>query len=240
MIPGLILNVIIPIRNRDKELNKLKINLSKIFKEQGITPIYYIVYQDDNLEFNKGMLSNIGFLIAEKYNFSNHFLFNDVTVYPLSSSVYNYNFKLDNDVVYNPYGYLHCLARFFLINHDTFLKINGYSNKYYGWGYEDTDLQNRILYKNIKINRDIFWLRENDSKTLLNSDKFQDTIKNIKQKMNKASKTTKKIYNNIWNNSNIKNIGKVLDTDGLSSLSISKHVKYIEREGNCIKIYVIT
>ena len=49
-----------------------------------------------------------------------------------------------------------------MTNGTTFKKINGYSNKYNGWGYEDTDLQNRILYQSVKINREKFWLRENN------------------------------------------------------------------------------
>lgn len=232
------LNVIIPVRNMDKELEILKLNLSKIFTQQNIEATYYIVYQEDDVPFNKGMLNNIGFLIARVNNKSDNFLFNDVTVFPLSSEVYNFNHELNTDEIYNPYGYKFCVSRFFMTNGTTFKKINGYSNKYNGWGYEDTDLQKRILYKSVKINREIFWLRENNSVDLLNSDKFHDKLLNMENKMKEAENTTKKIFDSIWNNSKIVDRRINILLDGLSSLNIYKYINNIKYSSNCIKIYV--
>ena len=36
---------------------------------------------------------------------------------------------------------------------DQFKKVNGYSNKFWGWGGEDDDMTNRLKQKNLNISR---------------------------------------------------------------------------------------
>jgi len=38
-----------------------------------------------------------------------------------------------------------------MINNDSFLKVNGFSNQYWGWGVEDNDFSERCKRKNINI-----------------------------------------------------------------------------------------
>lgn len=156
--PKFKLNVIIPIRNRDKELNEITDILEDIFKKQNIDAKYYIVEQEEGSKFNKGKISNAAFIESLKDNFSDYYLFNDVDVWPENSNVIKYNVNTD-DIIRHPYGQTHCLGCFFLTTKKTFHKINGYSNNYWGWGGEDVDLQNRAECKNIKIDRSDFKYR---------------------------------------------------------------------------------
>ena len=229
------LNIIIPFKKNKYHtnfmLNFLIINLSLIFKKQNIKYFFYIVEQVDDLSFNKGLLNNIGFIYSEKKNFSKNYLFNDLTVSPKNHLIYNFNFNIEDNKVYNCYGYYHCLARFFLINEKTFRKINGYSNKYNGWGYEDTDLQKRCENKNVIIDRTIFLERNHHKKNYY----FNDIIQNLDNKFHIAEVTTKKIFEKIWfDNKNMDFINK----DGLSDAN--KYYKIVSEDiaNNIIRIKV--
>lgn len=156
--PKFKLNVIIPIRNRDKELNEITDILEDIFKKQNIDAKYYIVEQEEGAKFNKGKISNAAFIESLKDNFSDYYLFNDVDLWPENSNVIKYNINTDN-IIRHPYGSKHCIGGFFLTTKKTFREINGYSNSYWGWGGEDTDLQRRAECKNIKIDRSDFKYR---------------------------------------------------------------------------------
>ena len=156
--PKFKLNVIIPIRNRDKELNEITDILEDIFKKQNIDAKYYIVEQEEGAKFNKGKISNAAFIESLKDNFSDYYLFNDVDLWPENSNVIKYNINTEN-IIRHPYGSKHCIGGFFLTTKKTFREINGYSNNYQGWGGEDTDLQNRAECKNIKIDRSDFKYR---------------------------------------------------------------------------------
>ena len=242
------LSVIIPVRNRDRQLNILINKLSNIFRATNIEYRFYVVYQDDNKPFNKGKISNLAFLYAVNDNFSCNFLFNDVTVFPNFNFDYKYPFK--NNVIYNPFGYRHCLGRFFLINSSTYRKLNGYSNKYNGWGYEDSDLQKRCELLNVTIDREKFLGRVSNLKDNFRwfSDEF--SIDYTYSKMNVAAKPggTSAIYNNKWfpkfKNKPIfiqNNILHDILTDGLSSLNVNQYINRVDKLNNndkqIVKIY---
>jgi hypothetical protein len=103
------------------------------------------------------MLLNIGFKYAEKLK-CDYVVFHDVDMLPLHVD-YSYS-----DVP------LHLVTNFSEIKNvkpketfdeyfggvtlfpmESFNKVNGYSNKYWGWGYEDTDLLLRCVKKNISL-----------------------------------------------------------------------------------------
>jgi hypothetical protein len=162
------LGVIVPYRNREQHLSEFKKKISKYLNKQGIDFVLIIVHQDDAKLFNRGMLLNIGFTYAEKYG-CNYVVFHDVDMIPLYAD-YSYSktpLHLCNNV-YVEDGIRKKLRDSFdeyfggvtLFPSETFKNINGYSNKYWGWGYEDTDLLLRckvagveldtIKFKNIK------------------------------------------------------------------------------------------
>jgi hypothetical protein len=112
-----------------------------------------IVQQDDAKLFNRGMLLNIGFKYAKKMK-CNYVVFHDIDMLP---------FRVDYSYTEVP---IHMATRFRNMNRtifdeyfggvtmfpiDLFEKINGYSNKYWGWGYEDTDLLYRCINNDVEL-----------------------------------------------------------------------------------------
>lgn len=162
------LGVIVPYRNREQHLVEFKKKITKYLNRYNINFELIIVHQDDAKLFNRGMLLNIGFTYAEKYG-CNYVVFHDVDMIPVyvDYSYSNFPIHLCNSV-YVEDGIRKKLRDNFdeyfggvtLFPNEVFKKINGFSNKYWGWGYEDDDLLLRckvsevnldtVRYKNVK------------------------------------------------------------------------------------------
>lgn len=151
------LGIIVPYRNRHQHLFEFITHITNYFKNSDIDYKVIIVQQDDAKLFNRGMLLNIGFTYAKKYK-CDYVVFHDIDMLPL-------------DVSYNSTEIPIHLATHFEIEEtekeresfdtyfggvtmfsvDDFQKIDGYSNKYWGWGYEDDDLFLRCKVNNIGV-----------------------------------------------------------------------------------------
>ena len=141
--------IIVPHRNRLDHLKKL---LDKI-KNIDI----YIIDQNNADKFNRGLLLNIGYLIAKKkYNYD-RYIFHDVDSYPdedlldFYSQYINYNIHYAcNDYKYNFSTFLGGVIGF---TKEDFEKINGFPNSFFGWGGEDDALYNRCVTNHLDIYR---------------------------------------------------------------------------------------
>lgn len=153
------LGVIVPYRNRYEHLIIFKELITKYLNDKNIDFEIIIVQQDDAKLFNRGMLLNIGFKYAKKMK-CDYVVFHDIDMIPIDVD-YSYtdiplhlstNFELSEGekqrVVFDTYfgG-----VTMFPIN--IFEKIDGYSNKYWGWGYEDDDLLLRCKYHSAGLNK---------------------------------------------------------------------------------------
>lgn len=56
---------------------------------------------------------------------------------------------MNNCVFFNRFPALNTLSGVIAVTPDQFEKINGYSNKFWGWGAEDLDFLNRSVELNI-------------------------------------------------------------------------------------------
>ena len=196
------LNVIVPLRDRDDILELFLYQMTKIFEAQGVEPTYFLAYQNNNNPFNKGILNNTCFQFAKKLNLSERFLFNDVSVFPRNDTVIDYKQEIKDGELYHFMGNDFCINRFFMINKNTYEFINGYSNLYNGWGYEDTDLQYRCDVAGVKIKRDNF--KERFVQYSYIDIIFEDVVEKYKKskgtdthkvftKLHESGKTTKEI-----------------------------------------------
>jgi hypothetical protein len=151
------IGIVVPYRNRPVEL-ELFIKTMKSYIEQKNIPYEIIIVNQDNAkQFNRGMLLNIGFEHALKLK-CDYVVFHDLDMLPL-----------DVDYSFSPIP-LHLATDFILEEGeknrevfdeyfggvtifpvDVFKKINGYSNKYWGWGYEDTDLLLRCVVNEVEL-----------------------------------------------------------------------------------------
>jgi hypothetical protein len=145
--------VIIPYRNRQDHLSQIIPYLNNILNDQEIVYKSVVVEQFDTNLFNRGLLCNIGF-DTFYYDFD-YVCFHDVDM--MCSNI-DYSFcaspvclvkhRTKNKNVYDKY-----FGGIVLFPNELFIKVNGFSNKYWGWGAEDDDLYKRCEIKNIKTHR---------------------------------------------------------------------------------------
>uniref|UniRef100_A0A0N4ZGW0 Beta-1,4-N-acetylgalactosaminyltransferase n=1 Tax=Parastrongyloides trichosuri TaxID=131310 RepID=A0A0N4ZGW0_PARTI len=151
--------IVVPYKNRENHLRIFLHNIHNILQRQYIDYIIFLVEPIGNVTFNRGKLINIGYVEALKqYNF-NCFILHDVdlipendkniykcTKYPrhMTSHINKFNYTLYYE---NHFGG----AVAFKIK--DFKRINGFNNHYWGWGYEDDDLYNRLKSNNMVMTR---------------------------------------------------------------------------------------
>nr|XP_056704471.1 beta-1,4-galactosyltransferase 1 [Euleptes europaea] len=151
--------IIIPFRNRDEHLRYWLYYLHPILQRQQLDYGIYVINQGGEETFNRAKLLNIGFIEALKEYDYDCFVFSDVDLVPmddrntykcydqprhLSVSMDKFGFSLP----YNQYfGGVSALSK------EQFEKINGFPNNYWGWGGEDDDIYNRLVFKGMGVSR---------------------------------------------------------------------------------------
>lgn len=149
------LGVIVPYRDRPQQLQVFKRYISNYLYSRQIQHEIIIVEQDKDRPFNRGLLCNWGFRKAVWSN-CDYVVFHDVDLIPQEV---DYSFpeypthlvgktsdkKVNDSLFYDYFGG----ATLFSV--EDFKKINGFSNDYWGWGFEDDDLFLRCQEKGIKI-----------------------------------------------------------------------------------------
>ncbi len=147
------LSIIVPYRNREEHL---EIFLKIIKKEINVSNYDILIVEQDNQKpFNRAKLLNIGFDL--KKDESDYFCFHDVDMMPEEAD-YSYvtqpthgfhaikhlGYKLSANSNYGGVNFF---------NKEDFIKINGYSNEFWGWGGEDNDLLFRVKSKGFPLHR---------------------------------------------------------------------------------------
>ena len=151
--------MLVPVRDRETELAKLV----TAFQYCLATHPYrvYVVEQVSGKPFNKGSLLNAGFLESQKDDASyNYYLMNDVDSYPVKENTLDYT---PIEGIKHLYGHQFGLGGIFLFSKSVFLKTNGFSNAFWGWGYEDMEFEIRLNYAGIKTDRNSLVIRGSSS-----------------------------------------------------------------------------
>ncbi len=148
------LGVIVPYRNRPEQLQAFKKYISDYLYSKKIHHEVIVVEQKDDNPFNRGLLLNWGCRKAE-WTGCDYVVFHDVDMLPIDVD-YTYSDtplhlvtdtgdeELNSNLFYDYFGGVT------LFPLETFKKINGFSNDYWGWGFEDDDLFLRCQEKRIK------------------------------------------------------------------------------------------
>lgn len=145
--------IIVPYRNRYEHLQVFL----QYFSKKGYD--IYIIEQNNQLKFNRGMLMNIGFDIASKRKKYDYYIFHDVDSIPDKFLIPYYRYKGNKIIHYaSPYlGYKYPQPTFFGgVNGMTakdYRQINGFPNRVFGWGKEDNMLRERVRIHKKKIYR---------------------------------------------------------------------------------------
>jgi len=147
------LSIIVPYRDREEHLKQFVPHMENSEFLRDLDYEIVIVEQDDK-PFNRGKLLNVGALESP---YADYYCFHDVDMLPITS-----------DYTYTPnpthlaaeaeqFGYKLPYNRYFggvtIFDKHSFIKANGYSNDYWGWGAEDDDVMLRCVLNGIPTSR---------------------------------------------------------------------------------------
>jgi len=144
------LGVIVPYRDRAEHLDAFLPALAAFFRDDpvnaGLAPRFLIVEQAPGLPFNRGALLNVGFrLLAGTVDY---LCLHDVDRIPISADyrwpdlptmIIRHGLPLPPEVIEQ------LLSSVVLVQAQQYVLANGFSNSYWGWGFEDVDLRERLL-----------------------------------------------------------------------------------------------
>ncbi|XP_006098844.2 beta-1,4-galactosyltransferase 1 [Myotis lucifugus] len=151
--------IIIPFRNRQEHLKYWLYYLHPILQRQQLDYGIYVINQAGESTFNRAKLLNIGFQEALKDYDYNCFVFSDVDLIPMDDrNTYRcFSQPRHISVAMDKFGFSLPYVQFFggvsALSKQQFLTINGFPNNYWGWGGEDDDIFNRLVFKGMSISR---------------------------------------------------------------------------------------
>nr|CAG4646482.1 EOG090X0AZ6 [Macrothrix elegans] len=153
------LAIIVPFRNRFDELLKFLPYMHRFLKNQSVPHEFFIVNQQDENRFNRASLINAGFLLSTSSNKFQYIAMHDVDLLPNHPDLrYDYpghGFALHiASPKYHPkYHYDTFVGGILLLTVEDFRKLNGLSNRYWGWGLEDDEFYLRMKQGGISVLR---------------------------------------------------------------------------------------
>lgn len=153
-VPKLIF--IVPYRDREQHYKFFKSHMQIILENIDHRILY--IHQNDKRSFNRGALKNIGLLVIKELYPNNYknitLIFNDIDTMPFTPGFLDYD--TTKSIVKHFYGLKYALGGIVSIKASDFEKVNGFPN-YWGWGFEDNELQKRVLKNNMRIDRSQFF-----------------------------------------------------------------------------------
>jgi hypothetical protein len=152
------LNVLIPCRNMETQINKFIPHINAYLSKIGITNFeIFIIEQDNDQLFNRGALFNVGYkeTMMSHNNQLNYYCLHDIDILPNMDTINNY-YMIPDNTIRHLYGHLSSLDGIFLLSQNTYQLLNGFSNNYPGWGFEDNDFLRRGQMNNVSIDRAYF------------------------------------------------------------------------------------
>jgi len=162
------LAIIVPYRNREEHLAQFVPHMDKFLSNKKIDYKIFVVEQGDDRPFNRGWLINIGYEISSQQGFD-YFCFHDIDMLPedetcdyswvdrpthLAARLSKFKYRL----VYPEY-----FGGVTMFNKENFKWINGFSNKYWGWGFEDDDLLYRCRRRGVPLTEQ--WVGSSEDRT---------------------------------------------------------------------------
>ncbi|KAK6058752.1 N-acetyllactosaminide 3-alpha-galactosyltransferase [Cooperia oncophora] len=151
--------IVVPYRDRESHLRIMLHNLHSFLAKQQLDYAIIVVEQIPNQTFNRAKLMNVGFVEGMKLYPWQCFIFHDVDLLPeddrnlyscptiprhMSVAVDKFNYQLPYRSIFGGIS---------AMTVEQLHSINGFSNRYWGWGGEDDDLADRVSTIGYKIAR---------------------------------------------------------------------------------------
>ncbi|VDL44371.1 unnamed protein product [Hymenolepis diminuta] len=170
------LAIIVPFRDRFTNLLFFLPHMHNYLNQKGISHTFYIINQADDFRFNRGSLLNVG--VKESDLMENHYFestfskwtmslppsqmiaLHDVDLLPTSNNLkYEHFGKFPYHLIphwMHPqyYNYPKYIGGAMIISRQSFNLVNGFSNRYWGWGREDDEFGLRL--KEANLNASLF------------------------------------------------------------------------------------
>jgi beta-1,4-galactosyltransferase 1 len=140
------IGIAIPYRRREFHLKKFMESVPGTLKSRKINYSIVIVEQKNEKPFNRGKLLNIGFDFLYKNYGIKTFISHDVDHYPHACCPYE---ELNEPCLLRKQNYKGHVGGVFSIGSDNFIKVNGYSNIFWGYGSEDDEFYLRLERENL-------------------------------------------------------------------------------------------
>ena len=209
------LAIIVPYRNRKKQLDRFIKHIDKFFSTKDTEYHIFVVEQTDDKPFNQGKLLNIGYscVMNERHasleevgttglwfpfakpfreRWKKHkcsdwdfttFAFHDVDLLPEKDIDYSY--PEDSPIhlagYTSEYDYQLQFADYFggvtLFTKEQYQIVNGRSNNYWGWGFEDDDLLFRCKEAGLPVDNKFFGVKNTNLFNYLSFNGYKDYVK---------------------------------------------------------------
>ncbi|CAH0555439.1 unnamed protein product [Brassicogethes aeneus] len=185
-ISGHKLAILVPYKDRFEELLVFAPYIHNFLIKQNVDHDIFILHQIDFFRFNRASLINVGFL-ATKDNYT-YLAMHDVDLLPLNDNLlYKYPempLHIASPKFHPRYHYEKFIGGILLINREHFSKVNGLSNRYWGWGLEDDEFYVRLKDAKLTIQRpeNITTGTTNTFKHIHTKQRVRDTKKCFNQK----------------------------------------------------------
>lgn len=213
--------VIVPYRDREQHLSEFIPYITKTLQDQNINYIISIIEQDKTELFNRGLLCNIGFSLYHKD--CNYTCIHDIDMIgedfdysyePIVTHLSALSKTRNYEEWYDDY-----LGGVTLFPNNIFLKINGFSNQYWGWGREDDDISIRCKAMECKVQRKQCRYHTLDHDTMLyhkrldRSPGFKENIERFKFFRESKNKKSIIINDGLSTINNFYSIDSILDME---------------------------
>ncbi|XP_014207195.1 beta-1,4-galactosyltransferase 7 [Copidosoma floridanum] len=150
------LAILVPFRDRFEELLIFAPHIKSFLDKQDINYHVFILNQIDKYRFNRASLINVGFL--EVKGEFDYIAMHDVDLLPMNDQLKYYYpetgpLHISSPELHPRYHYPTFIGGILLVNRKHFLKVNGMSNKYWGWGLEDDEFYVRLKEAGLNVTR---------------------------------------------------------------------------------------
>jgi beta-1,4-galactosyltransferase 1 len=146
--------IIIPYRDRKEHLKILLRNIHPMLERQQLDYGIYVIEQFGENKFNRAKLLNIGFLESLKQYDYQCFIFHDVDSIPLNDrNLYTCSDQPRQLIIGKNSEIISSFGGVCAMTKEQFQRVNGYSNMFIGWGSEDDDMYNRVIYHGYNVSR---------------------------------------------------------------------------------------
>lgn len=141
--------IIVPFRKRETQLVTFRRHMHPILSRQGLNYRIYVVEEMDDMPFNRAKLLNVGYVQASMDKDYDCYIFHDVDfllandhlIYNCTNSPAHFGVSASQNKHSLPYWqYFGGVVAF---NKNDFIRVNAFSNCYWGYGGEDDDMYKR-------------------------------------------------------------------------------------------------